>query len=185
MKKLFSKKQVMTIPNLLSLIRLIMIPFIVWFYVKTNYYAATALVVLSGITDVVDGIIARKFNMVSDLGKILDPIADKCTQGIVIICLSLKYRHMMWLVMLFVVKECIMGLLGYITIKSKDSVNSAKWYGKVSTLVLYASMISLIIFSEMPAVAVDTIIALCSVFLILSLVMYVRFYIKILSEHDE
>lgn len=161
-----------------------MIPFIVWFYVKNNYYVATALVVLSGITDVADGIIARKFNMVSDLGKILDPIADKCTQGIIIICLSLKYRHMMWLVMLFVVKECIMGLLGYVAIKSKDSVNSAKWYGKVSTLVLYASMIVLILFPDLPYVAVDAIIVFCGGFLTLSLIMYIRFYIQVFTDRS-
>ena len=182
MKELFSKKQVLTIPNLMSLLRLVMIPFIVWLYFMDRYYEATALVILSGITDVADGIVARKFNMVSDLGKILDPIADKVTQGIIIICLSLKYRHMIWLVMLFVIKECIMGLLGYIAIKSKDSINSAKWYGKVSTLVLYTSMIILILFPELPHIAVDLIIALCAVFLTLSLVMYIRFYVKILCE---
>ena len=91
MNRIFNKKDILTIPNLLSLLRLLMIPVIVWLYVKEkNYYAATGMVILSGATDIADGIIARKCNMVSDFGKILDPIADKLTQAALIICLSLK-----------------------------------------------------------------------------------------------
>ena len=185
MNRIFNKKDILTIPNFLSLLRLIMIPVIVWFYIKEkNYIAATGMIILSGLTDVADGIIARKCNMISDFGKILDPIADKLTQGTIIICLSLKYPEMIWLVILFVVKESIMALLGYITIKSKDSVNSAKWYGKISTLVLYASMILMIFIPDMPIAIVKLLNCLCAGFLCLSLFMYVRFYIKILSERS-
>ena len=140
------------------------------------------MIILSGFTDIVDGFIARKFNMISDLGKILDPIADKLTQGTLIICLSYKYPKMLFLVMLFVVKECIMALLGYITIRNKNSVNSAKWYGKVSTLVLYAAMIILIFFADLPVITVDFLIISCAGIMMLSLIMYIRFYIKILCE---
>ena len=91
MNRIFNKKDILTIPNLLSLFRLLMIPVIVWLYVKEkNYYAAAAMVLISGATDIADGIIARKFNMISDFGKILDPMADKLTQGALIICLSFK-----------------------------------------------------------------------------------------------
>lgn len=183
MDKLFTKKNILTIPNLLSLLRILMIPVIVWLYIKEkNYRAATAMIILSGITDVADGIIARKFNMVSDLGKILDPIADKLTQGTLIICLSLKYPKMIWLVALFVAKEFIMALLGYITIRNTDSVNSAKWYGKLSTFVLYASMILMILIPDLPVGIVDTLIVLCAAILCLSLAMYTRFYVRILCK---
>jgi cardiolipin synthase len=182
MEKIISKKQIMTIPNLLSFLRLVMVPFIVWLYGKDNYYGAAAVVVLSGITDIFDGLIARKFNMISDFGKILDPIADKITQCALIVSLSLKYPEITALIVLFVIKECIMGLLGYITIKSKESVNSAKWYGKLSTFVLYASMFTLIVLPEISIVFVRGFIILCGLVLLLSLVMYTRFYVKILSE---
>ncbi|HAL63244.1 MAG: CDP-alcohol phosphatidyltransferase family protein [Firmicutes bacterium] len=183
MNKLFTKKNILTIPNLLSLLRILMIPIIVWLYIsKQNYRAATAVIILSGLTDVADGIIARKFNMVSDFGKILDPIADKLTQGTLIISLSLKYPKMIWLIALFTAKEFIMALLGYITIRNTDSVNSAKWYGKLSTFVLYASMILMVLIPDLPTSIVNTLILLCAAILCLSLFMYTRFYVRILCK---
>ena len=129
-KKETAGDQVLTIPNLLSVIRLALIPLIVWLYIgKQEYSAAVAVILISGATDIIDGFIARKFNMVSDLGKILDPVADKLTQATVILCLTVKYRWMRGLIVLFVVKEIIMAVLGYMAIQKKDVVNSAKWYG--------------------------------------------------------
>lgn len=131
MHRIFRKDQVLTIPNLLSVIRLALIPLIVWLYIgKQEYSAAVAVILISGATDIIDGFIARKFNMVSDLGKILDPVADKLTQATVILCLTVKYRWMRGLIVLFVVKEIIMAVLGYMAIQKKDVVNSAKWYGQ-------------------------------------------------------
>ena len=81
-------KEILTVPNLLSMLRLCMIPLFVWLYCAKEAFGATALVlVLSGITDIVDGFIARRFHMVSDFGKILDPIADKLTQAAMLLCL--------------------------------------------------------------------------------------------------
>lgn len=182
MDKIFTKKNILTIPNLLSLLRILMIPVIVWLYIKNEYNLAVLFVLLSGITDVADGIIARKCNMVSDFGKILDPIADKLTQITLIICLSTKYPKMAWLISLFVAKEFIMALLGYITIRNTDSVNSAKWYGKLSTFVLYASMILMIVIPNLSDIASNVLIGLCAFILCLSLFMYTRFYIKILCK---
>lgn len=183
MKKILTKKNILTIPNLLSLLRILMIPVIVLLYVKQkNYRAATAVIVLSGLTDIADGIIARKCNMVSDFGKILDPIADKLTQATLILCLSLKYPYMLWLIALFTAKETIMALLGYITLRNTDSVNSAKWYGKLSTFILYASMILMILVPDLPLAVANALIILCAAILCLSLVMYVRFYVQLLCE---
>ncbi len=95
MHRIFSKDQVLTIPNLLNVIRLVLIPLIVWLYVgKQAYSAAVIVILISGATDIIDGAIARRFHMVSDLGKILDPVADKLTQAAVILCLAVKYRCM-------------------------------------------------------------------------------------------
>lgn len=186
MKRIFTKKNILTVPNLLSLLRILMIPIIVWLYiVRRNYYGAAAVIILSGLTDIADGIIARKYNMVSDFGKIFDPIADKLTQLALIICLSFKYPNMLWLIALLVAKEFIMALLGYITIRNTDSVNSAKWYGKLSTFILYASMILMILFPDLPIAAVNTLIILCAAILCLSLAMYTRFYLKILCKNKE
>lgn len=182
MHRVFKKEQILTIPNLLSLLRLLMIPLIVRLYVREQYVQAVAVIIISGITDVVDGIIARKCGMVSDFGKILDPLADKLTQAAIIIGLATKYSLMIPLIIEFALRELIMTILGYITIKRKDSVNSSKWYGKVTTVLLYAVFVILIFFPGIPLWAANTLIVLCAAMILLSLILYARFYSKILSE---
>lgn len=171
-------RRIITIPNILSLFRIALIPFIVWAYWLGSNYVAIGLIVLSGVTDVVDGIIARKFNMVSDLGKILDPIADKLTQGAVIICLTIKYKLMSALISLFALKETAMGILGLITIKKVGEVNGAKWYGKVNTVILYLVMGALVLFPNVPLMVANAMMIVCLASMIFSLIMYVRFYVK-------
>lgn len=186
MRRLFNKDQILTIPNLLSLLRLLMIPGILWLYlVKQEPYWATAMIVLSGLTDVADGIIARKFNMVSDLGKILDPIADKLTQAALIACLIKRYSLMLPLLILFVVKEIIMGISGLAVMKKTDMVNSAQWFGKLSTVVLYAVMILLFLFPGIPETAANGMILCCAAVILLALVKYQLFYRKIVSKREE
>lgn len=136
MHRLFKRDQIFTIPNLLSLVRLLMIPVIIWLYCeKEDYVAAAVMIVLSGLTDIADGIIARKFHLVSDLGKILDPVADKLTQAALIICLIAKFDWMLWLFLLFAIKEITMGISGLLVIRKKDVVNSSQWFGKLATVV--------------------------------------------------
>ena len=94
MKTIFSGK-LFTIPNLLSLIRLLLIPWFVYTYVtKGDGQGTAAILILSGITDILDGYIARRFDMVSNLGKALDPVADKATQIVMIGCLTVRFPHM-------------------------------------------------------------------------------------------
>lgn len=182
-KRLFTKKQVLTVPNLLSLLRFLMIPLIVWLYLgKQNYYAAVAVIVLSAITDVADGIIARKFNMVSDLGKIIDPIADKCTQAALIICLAIRYKLLIVLICVFAAEEITKLVLGALILKRSDSVNSAKWYGKMTTVLLYATMTALILFPNIPQTVAQILIWLCMAAVLFSFVMYLIFYVKILIK---
>lgn len=180
------KSQILTIPNLLSLFRIILIPFIVWAYCGINNpYLSLGLIVLSALTDIVDGFIARKFNMVSDFGKVLDPIADKLTQGTVAICLSLKYKWMIALIVLLVVKEIIMGLMGAITLQKYGEVNSAKWYGKANTVLLYASMMLLVVFPNIKISLANILIWICMTAMVISLALYVNFYIKVWKEKEK
>lgn len=179
MHRVLKKEQILTIPNLLSLLRLLMIPLIIWLYCGAEQYsAAVVVIVLSGLTDVADGIIARKFNMVSDVGKILDPIADKLTQAALIICLTVKHKLMIPLIVEFGLREICMLVMGFITIRKQDSVNSAKWYGKLTTVVLYAVMMLLILFPGIPNGVADRMIITCGLVMLFSFVMYVRFYIR-------
>lgn len=140
------------------------------------------MIAISAATDIIDGKIARKFHMVSDVGKVLDPTADKLTQAALVICLIARYPQMWVLLALFVVKECLMALWGYLTLKRTDTVNSAKWYGKLSTVVLYAVMMILILFVDIPKAGADALMLLCGGVMLLSLVLYGRFYHAILDQ---
>lgn len=181
--KHLKKENILTIPNLLSLIRILLIPFIIWLYCVQKAYMHTFIViVISGITYIIDGKIARKFNKISDVGKVLDPIADKLTQAALVICLIARYPWMWALLALFAVKECLMLLWGYLTLKSTDTINGAKWYGKLSTVVLYVVMMILILFVDIPQAGATVLMLLCGGMMLLSLVMYGRFYHAILDQ---
>lgn len=183
MHRILNKNQILTLPNLLSLLRLFMIPLILWLYCsKQAYCAAVAVILLSGLTDVADGILARTTGAVSDFGKILDPIADKCTQGALILCLTVKYPLMWLLIGLFLLKELGMSVLGIVALRRKDEVNSAKWHGKLNTVVLYGVMMLLILFPDLPAGITTAAILLCCGLCLLSFLLYARFYYKILRS---
>ncbi len=184
LKHLFSRQSVCTLPNLLSLFRLLMIPWILWLYTKkAEYRLAALMIVVSGITDIADGFIARKFHMVSDLGKILDPAADKLTQLAIIVCLTSQYHRMRILAGLFVLREITMILLGLHTIKQTDTINSSKWYGKAATVCIYITMMLLILIPDIPMRAADLLIGACIAMILFSLLMYLRFYQKYLKQN--
>ncbi len=182
MHRLFKKEQILTIPNLLSLVRLLLIPLILWLYIaKENYVLAVGVVVLSGATDILDGYIARHYNMVSDLGKIIDPIADKLTQAAMIVCLFDRYKAVRYLLALFIVKELIMAFFGWLAIQKKDSVNSAQWFGKATTVALYATMVILFLFPTISETCANVLFAICACFIVLSLILYLAFYRKLFA----
>lgn len=176
-------KKFFTVPNLISLFRIILIPFIIWQYcVKQNNTAAVVLIVISGISDVADGRIARKFNLVSDIGKIIDPIADKLTQGAIFICLASKYKLMYAVILLFAIRELCLAVCGIITIRSKNEVNSAKWYGKVSTAYIYPAMGILVLFDKIPRFAAEIMLVGACLVIVFSFILYLRFYLKLIKE---
>ena len=120
------KHKMITIPNLLSLFRLLLIPVVVWLYtVKHDPLWTCVILVLSGITDVVDGIIARKCHMVSDLGKALDPVADKLTQIAMLFCLVTRFVWMLLPLCVMIVKELAAGILGLVVIRKTGKVDGA------------------------------------------------------------
>ena len=138
---MFKKNDILTIPNLLSLVRLLLIPVIIWLYcVRQDYVLGLLVLILSGLTDIADGIIARSFNMVSDFGKILDPVADKLTQFAVMLCLIERFPKMAVPAAIFFVKELVTGIMGLVAVKRSGKVLSADWHGKVNTVLLYFTM---------------------------------------------
>ena len=140
------KRQLFNLPNLLSLLRLAMIPLLLWLYLEKEAYLWTAAVlVLSGATDVADGIIARKYGLTTDLGKVLDPIADKLTQATMLWCLGTTFPEIRILLAVLVVKEVLTGIMSLISIRKTGRVDGAQWHGKLTTVLLYAMIIDRIV----------------------------------------
>lgn len=166
------KYKIITIPNILSFFRLCLIPLIVWQYVwEESYFNALYLLALSGVTDIVDGIIARKFHMVSDFGKAFDPIADKLTQIAVLFCLVTRFPHMWLPLILLIVKEIFAGITGLMMVK-RGMVIGADWHGKVTTVLLYGTMLVHLAWFNISATVSNVLIALCTGMILLSGVLY-------------
>ena len=169
------KHKIITIPNMLSFLRLLMIPWLIWLYtVKKDPVWTTAVLVLSGITDVVDGIIARKCNMISDFGKAFDPVADKLTQIAMLFCLVSRFKWMLLPLCVLVVKEVTAGILGLLVIRRTGIVDGALWHGKATTVSLYSMMIIHLIWFHIPGVISGIMIGGCTALALLSAFLYTR-----------
>ncbi|MFD2043565.1 CDP-alcohol phosphatidyltransferase family protein [Ornithinibacillus salinisoli] len=176
-------KELFTIPNILSYLRLILIPVFIYFYITatdvSDYYIAALIILLSGLTDMFDGLIARRFNQVTDLGKVVDPIADKLTQMAIIICLVFHYPHIWILIVLFVIKELFMGINGLVLLKKGKKLDGAMWFGKVSTAVFYAATFLLIAIPEINPSTAAILMVTTGVFLGLSFILYIPEFLKL------
>lgn len=175
------RKKIITIPNILSMFRLCLIPLIVWLYcVRQDYVWTIIMLAISGVTDVVDGIIARRFHMVSDFGKALDPIADKLTQIAVLSCLVTRFPLMLIPLILLIVKELFAGITGLMMIKKTKVVRGALWHGKATTVLLYLMMLVHLFWYDIPTVTSICCIACGTAMMLLSAVLYGIRNIKIL-----
>lgn len=174
------KKEIFTIPNLLSLFRLLLIPVYVVIYLHaqeaTDYYLAAAILSVSCLTDLIDGKIARHFNMISSLGKILDPIADKATQFTLIICLMVKHPVLKYLVVLFVLKESFQLIAGSMRLRKKKMLKGALISGKVCTTVLFVSLILMVMLPGLSQSVVNAITLIDAVFMLIALIEYAVAY---------
>lgn len=178
--------RIFTIPNCLTTVRLLLIPLFVWLYVgKHDYPGTTIVLVLSGITDTLDGIIARHFHMISDLGKALDPIADKLTQIAMLFCLVTRFHLMLIPLGILIVKEVTDGVMSLIILKRTKKVYSADWHGKITTFMLYVTMILHVICFDIPASLSTVLIIICSVLMTFSFVMYIIRNTRLISASKE
>ena len=174
-----NKHKIVTIPNVLSLLRLLLIPLILWMYVvKHDPLWTCAILVLSGVTDIVDGIIARRCHMVSDFGKAFDPVADKLTQIAMLFCLVTRFRWMLLPLCVMVVKEVAAGILGLVVIRKTGNVDGAVWHGKATTVSLDSMMAIHLIWFNIPGVLSGILIGACTALALLSAFMYTRENVK-------
>ena len=128
------------IPNALTIVRFILIPLIVYFVLTGQYIAAFIVLTISGLTDVLDGCIARKFNFITNFGKLIDPLADKATQIAVLASLTFKGIIPLWMLLIVFVKEIVM-VAGASFLYGKKLVVSSRWYGKLATVLFYIAIV--------------------------------------------
>ena len=166
------RHQLLTVPNLLSLLRIALIPWIVLMYAGGNTLACALLILLSGLTDLMDGWIARRFDAVTDVGKVLDPIADKLTLTAVLAALVSEHRVLALPLMLLVIREVLMGVSGAAAVTATSSVPSARWHGKATTAILYAILLIHILWKDIPAHASNIMAIACMGMMAFSMICY-------------
>lgn len=168
----YTKEELFTIPNLMGYFRILMIPVFCYLYLTDRYVPAIIVIVISSVTDMLDGKVARRFNMITDFGKMLDPVADKLTHGALAICLAFKYPLMWVLIVLMAVKETYMAVMGIVNIKKGLPVEGAKIYGKFCTAYLFVMLIVLVVFPGLPLKAVYILILIGIFIMAQTLVLY-------------
>ena len=179
-----------TIPNLISYVRILLVPVFAILFRRGYLGWALVAIVVSGLTDFVDGKIARKFNQVSDLGKLLDPLADKITQITLAILLFLEFNEcsdnlmktFSWVFLVFLVKEAIFVIGGVIMLSLGMVPSAAEIYGKVSTFFFYGVMVVLFLFGPevgvfsqnftLPSVACVVLIVISVILTLVAFVSY-------------
>ena len=181
--KRFSKKEIFSIPNIMGYIRILLIPVFCYFYIaKQQYLLAAGIVLVSSLTDLFDGVIARKFNMVTELGKALDPIADKMTHGALALCLAFRYPLMWAMIGLMLIKEGYMAIMGLIFLRKGKMLDGAMWFGKLCTATLFVGLLVLFLFPYLPAVVANGLIAFMMAVMVFTLCMYIPVFNRMKKE---
>lgn len=180
------KNEYFTIPNMMGYFRILLIPVFLYMYyhAETTKEYITSFVVLSisFLTDLFDGKIARKFNMVTDFGKMLDPIADKLTQWSMAIAISFRIPLMIYFVILFAMKEFYMGMMGLYIMKKFQKVNMAQMFGKISTVLLDIGVLVLLFFTSMSLKTANIIIYCMMTVVVLAWIRYIIYHINEIKE---
>ena len=170
MAEMDKRRRALTIPNLLSAFRILLVPVMAALYCGAGNYPLTAgVLLLSGATDVADGYIARRFHMVSDLGKVLDPVADKLTQAAALGCLLTRFEAMWW-------------VLGVLVIRHTGQVHSAAWHGKLAACVLYGVILIHVVWYQIPAEISALLAAAGAAAILLSLTLYTLAHVRRLLD---
>ena len=166
------------VPNALTIIRFLLIPVIVISIFNGDYIIAFIFFTISGITDIADGFIARKFNLISNFGKLMDPLADKLTQIATIASLTLKDIIPIWILAIVLLKELIM-IAGASFLYGKDVVVYSKWYGKLATVLFYVAIVFSLLINQFELPSIWSNLDLWLFYLALfatvfSLIMYIK-----------
>lgn len=173
----------MSIPNMISIGRIFLVPVFALLYTQGKVMAAMGVLLLSAASDVLDGAIARHFHMETELGRALDPVADKLIQAAMMLC-ALWRTPSVWLLLgLHILRELCLGIMSLHVLRITGHVYSAKWYGKLCTACVYAVMIAALAFPQIPGRIIDLGVIVCGVLMALCLLGYMLNFQKILLQH--
>lgn len=176
----------LSIPNILSYIRILLIPIFVHVYLSatelSQFYMAAGILALSGVTDGLDGLIARKFNQITEIGKLLDPIADKLTQVAVAATLMIRWPYMWVLVLLFTLKEGNLLINNIRLYRRGWKMDGSKWYGKIATVVFYICMFMLVVFPYLSHIYTIIMIVVTGSFQIVAFVGYAGLFLQMYKK---
>ena len=182
-------KENCNIPNLLSILRIIIIGPFVYYFLKDNYVMAAVMIAISGLSDMFDGYIARRFNQITKLGAMLDPVADKITLGSVVICMCIKIPVIMPIIIILLVKEILMLLAGLVLLKKHNTPPPAQWYGKVATIVFYISVAVIVFLKAIwgieNMVLTITLMCITVALMFFALIRYFILFLKILEGDSD
>ena len=183
------KREYFSIPNLMGYLRIVLVPVYLWVYLTAqnsrDYYLAAGIMLVSFLTDLLDGQVARRFNMITEFGKVLDPAADKLTQIAMFICLSMRYSLALVLVVIIVLKEFTMFIMGLMVYKRLGDVHSARWFGKAATFIVILTSFVLILFPDLSSGVATSLLILSVAAVTLSFILYFFYYLDLLRNGTE
>lgn len=184
-----NKKVLFNMPNCLCFFRILLIPLFLYVYFvadfKNRYLVAAFVLVISGISDFLDGFIARKFNMVTDFGKFIDPVADKLTQFVVAITLLFSYPLAWILLIIIILKDLMLAIVGLYLYDYGLKITGASWWGKIATAYFYVIVIVLIGLHIPNTVISFVLIITGSVLMLLSFILYAKELRYMVKEKDK
>ncbi|MDD3429186.1 MAG: CDP-alcohol phosphatidyltransferase family protein [Oscillospiraceae bacterium] len=170
------------IPNMLTLIRIVLIPFFAVYMLQGQYLQAGIILVLSGLSDVLDGFLARHFGWTTYLGRVLDPVADKLTQGTVCIVMSVLYPQYIVFFVVMIAKEVTMLVMGGYLFKKGAEIEASRWFGKAATVVFYTAMVILVVFPQLQGMLVYALLGITTALVLFAFVMYVPLFLQCFSR---
>ncbi|MDD6189744.1 MAG: CDP-alcohol phosphatidyltransferase family protein [Clostridiales bacterium] len=178
----------MNIPNMLSVVRICLVPVFILVYFSgspnSNIYAAIVYAVAS-ITDILDGRIARKNNITTNLGRILDPLGDKLMTMAVIVSITIDRVIPVWAVIIFLAKECMMGLGGLFLYNKFEEMPPSNYFGKCSTVVFFAVCVILMLFRNIPHTVALVMISFALAVMLLAFVSYIIKFVRLLKMGEQ
>lgn len=183
--------RILTVPNAMSALRILIVPVFAALYLRGHVAAAVGVLVFSGLTDMLDGLIARRFNQITDLGKMLDPFADKLTQGVVALCIAVRFPSIRPLLLLFILKELLMLSCALVLLRKHKRPCAAKWYGKAATVMFYVSVSAIVLLDGLGIMGPDKqniaafgMLGLTGLMMAYAAVRYFQIFLAILREPD-